>query len=553
MSVVLHIVQKDFRHLRFYLVGWFALVGLRAAVIAYGPLDSSRWEVSSFYCCELLAWFPQICLMLVIVSRLVQADPLVGSTAFWLSRPISSRQLLLGKLVSLGLFVTLPLFVVELLMLGFHGVTTDDVFRSIPQILAYEVLLISVLFLLAAMTRNFFHVALLGLLGPIGWMLFYNYSRNFFISQIDFGDSFGITLATSREVAFLLAHIAVAGIVVSHQYLTRRTGKSTILACSGLLVTGLFMGIWSWDFVAAAQQLDRRIVDPELLTARIEEESLRFFRRVRTRPLKQSMVLNGNIALDGLPPGHVAIPEQVVSQVSFESREETLYSRHGHPYAYEGDGFWWRVNHPPRLYEERAKTMAAAMGGVDFLDDGTSPILEYVPELLNIDEESFELHGRSLTDFTAKVVFLVQRNDIATFPLEHGARYDRGSDHVQIVGLTKDKNGLRIELEESRHRLMLDRMKSRWYVLRNRAKRQALLSNGSLAYTILTPPMAPLMVPILGVSHSSLYFSVPSTDPSVAPDWFENAELVRIETRHLGRFFKTIRLENLVLKDIPGP
>ena len=287
MNLVLHIVRKDFRHLRFYLAGWFGLVILRAAVIGYGPLDSSTWDFNSSFYYELLAWFPQICLLPIMVARLVQDDSLVGSTSFWLGRPIFGRQLLLGKSLFLGLTVILPLFVVELLLFGFHGVTLRDVFRSIPQILAYELLLISVLLLLAAVTRKLVHAALLGLLGVVGWMWFYNFSRNLFSKQVDLGDSFGMTLATSREIAFLLTHIGVAGIVVGHQYLTRRTGKSAILACSGLLAIGLLMGIWSWDFVASAQRPDRRVVDPEQVTAQIEEESLRFFRRVRSQPLKR--------------------------------------------------------------------------------------------------------------------------------------------------------------------------------------------------------------------------------------------------------------------------
>ncbi len=553
MNLILHIVRKDFRHLRFYLAGWFALVILRAAVIGYGPLDPSIWNFSSFKYYEVLAWFPQICLLAIMIARLVQDDSLVGSTAFWLDRPITGRQLLLGKLSFLGLAVILPLFIVELLLLGFHGVTLPDVFRSIPQILAYELLLISVLLMLAAVTRKLVHVALLGLLGPIAWMLFYNFSRGLFFRHVDLGDSFGISLATSREIAFLLSHLAVAGLVVSHQYLTRRTVKSATLACSGLLAIGLFTVIWNWDFVASAQRLDRRVVDPEQMTAQIEKKSLRFFRRVRSQPLKRSTVLNGNIALDGLPPGVLAVPEQVISQVSFGSTEETFSSRHGHPYAYEGDGFWWRINHPPILHEERANILSDALGGIDFLDGGRRPILEYLPEVLSIDEGSYDHHGGTQSDLTVKVGFLVQRNDIATFPLEHGARYDRGSDHVEILRVTKNKNSLRIELKESRHRLIQDRMKSRWYLLRNRAKRQAVLSEGSVAFAILTPPLAPLSFPMLGVSHSSLYFLLPSTDPPVERGWFEDAELVRIETRNLGRFSKTIRLESLILKDIPGP
>ena len=553
MNLVLHIVCKDLKHLRFYLAGWFVMVVLRAAVIGYGPLDSGTWNFNSFFYFELLAWFPQICLLAIMIARLVQDDSLAGSTASWLSRPISGRQLLASKSLFLVLTVIFPLFIVELLLLGVHGVTPRDVLRSVPQILAYQLLLTSVLLLLAAVTRKLAHTALLGLLGFVGWMWFYNFSRSLFFKQVDLGDSFGITLATSREIAFMLSHLAVAGLVVGHQYLTRRTARSATLACSGFLAVGLFTVIWSWDFVASAQRLDRRIVDPEQLTLRIEEGSLRFFRRVRSQPLKRSMVLNGNIALEGLPKGVFAVAEQVISQVSFGSAEETFSSRHGHPYANEGDGFWWRLNHPPRLHEERANILSAALGGVEFLNDVRRPIYEYLPELLYIDEELYDLHRGTQSDLTVKVGFLVQRNGIATFPLEHGARYDRGSDHVEILGVTTSKNSLRIELKESRHRLIQNRMKRRWYLLRNRAKRQAVLSEGSIAFAILTPPLAPLSFPMLGVSHSSLYFSLPSTDPPVDSNWFEDAELVRIETRNLGRFSKTIRMENLVLSSIPGP
>ena len=76
MNLVLHIVRKDFRHLRFYLAGWFGLVILRAAVIGYGPLDSSTWDFNSSFYYELLAWFPQICLLPIMVARLVQDDSL---------------------------------------------------------------------------------------------------------------------------------------------------------------------------------------------------------------------------------------------------------------------------------------------------------------------------------------------------------------------------------------------------------------------------------------------------------------------------------------------
>ena len=92
MSIVLHIVRKDFRHLRYYLAGWLGLLVLRAAVIGYGPLDSSTWDFASFNYYEILAWFPQICLLPIMVARLVQDDSLAAAQrSGWAARlPVAS-------------------------------------------------------------------------------------------------------------------------------------------------------------------------------------------------------------------------------------------------------------------------------------------------------------------------------------------------------------------------------------------------------------------------------------------------------------------------------
>lgn len=553
MNLVLHIVRKDFRYLRLYLAGWLGLMVLRAGVIGFGPLDSGSWDVSLLDSYANLSWFPQLCLLLVMVARLVQNDSLVGSTAFWLGRSISKRQLLLSKSLFLGITVIFPLLLLELLLLSLHGVSQYDMLRTLPQLLLTGFLLGSFLLLLAAVTKNLLQMILLSLIGAYGWVLFHSFTLRLFPIWDYLGDSHAATLMLSRGIVFVLAHLAVVGIVVCHQYLNRRTGKSSILAVSGILLSGVLSGLWSWDFMARTQPLDARVIETGKVEARIEERSMRFFRRDRIGSLESRVILNGEIALEGLPQALVAVPELIISRGAFGASAGSFSSRHGTLHAYEGDGFWWGASLQSELNQTRADILAEALGGADFLDNQANPFFEYVPELLAISEETYERHRMIRFDYSARVDFLAQRNEVAALPLEAGARYDGDSDHVEILEVTRDELSLRIEMKESRHRLLQDHVKRRWYVLRNPSRHEALASSGSISYSIATPPAALLSMPILQVSHATLDFLLPTTDPPVDPDWFQGAEVVRIEARDLGRFTKTVRFNDMVMNTIPGP
>ena len=162
MNLTLHMVGKDFRrlHVLFPLVGWWGLVILQGFLIstyARLPHQPPPADMMLEFSITLLAWlvaFLKIGLLVLIVSQVVQQDSTVGSTAFWLSRPISGKWLLAGKSLFLALTVILPAFLTEVLLLLLHGVTLYDTVRSIPQILFFQCLVLALLMMLAALTRN---------------------------------------------------------------------------------------------------------------------------------------------------------------------------------------------------------------------------------------------------------------------------------------------------------------------------------------------------------------------------------------------------------------
>ena len=490
----------------------------------------------------------------------VQGDSLVGSTSFWLSRPVSARQLLAGKSVFLAGALIFPTLLVEVLFLLFSGVTAWDILRSIPETLFYSISAVAILMVLAAMTRNLLQMLAFGLVSVVvmplfllvaAWIFSPSPSHLFVIDPMA-----RMTLQSSKWIGFFLCLMVTAVIMACVQYLTRRTKLNAILTLSALCSCILLAQLWKWDIVAAVRRPERTIVDPGRFAARIDQQSLRFYQKASTSLRDRRMVLHGTIVVENHLPDLIVVPIQVRSNVSFGS-------------GLFGSGDFGYSERDVNEYEDRQ----LRAGGFDFgdsdLDDGRVEVLEealggvrliankyrlepgYVPSFLEIPVEDYERRAATGGKLSAKVDFLIQKLEITPLAMEEGARYRRGSDRAEVHEVTiKGRHMVWISLKESSHRLLSDQLERRWYVMRNRSRGEALLGDehssnyfGGVRF----------ILPTVSSNYLRLDFSLPSNDPSYGSEWFEGAELFRIDVTYLGSFSKTIRMENLVLKDIPGP
>lgn len=110
MNLTWHLVRKDLRQFRWPIVGWTGLIGAKL-LIGFILLSSGIVDLRAFEWLGLLAQGLSALEYsgLVLVIMVVQADPLTGSNAFWLGRPISGARLLRAKLLVLGVvFLVLP-------------------------------------------------------------------------------------------------------------------------------------------------------------------------------------------------------------------------------------------------------------------------------------------------------------------------------------------------------------------------------------------------------------------------------------------------------------
>ena len=562
MNLTLNLVACDLRYLRHYLALWLALVILQAVLVGYAPQLSpvERAHVLSLSPFAGLVAVLKICLLAVIVAQLVQKDSTIGSTAFWLSRPLSRARLLSGKALFLVPAVILPSLLVEVGLLLFGGVTPHDTLRSVPQILFLTLLPVAPLMMLAAVTTSLARTILAGGLALVGlplmwfivggaWSLLFLGPETFMSDDITVAQPVPPPGYSTDVVGISLVLLVTAGVVVGFQYLTRRTTWSRMFLVAGVCLALLSMGYWGRVLGTTSPGFDKAILDPSQVEARIEEQSLIFGSEMDPLSLlgfrrDEKMVLKGSIALAPLPPDVTALAAQVSARL-LSPTGESLADH----VSMSGYAFNFSSHEGGLVLGERAALLRQTLKGITLLNaDG--PVGPHTSELFALGKGLYDRHREVGMVYAAQVDFLVQRNAISALRLEKGARYDRGSDRVKILSVdTSYRGGLLVHLNEFGHRLMEDRRKHVTYLLINRSRRQAL-AGWDWGDSLSMPPMLSYFFPMLKVRRLRLRFSPPGDGPSIDPDWYDGAELIRVESRDLGWFSKSVRLEDLVMERI---
>ncbi len=548
MKLVLHIFRKDFRHLRVYLAGWLGLLIVAPFVVAL--------EFPMQYLSIVLIGSLKIVLMALIVSRLVHDDSVVGSTSFWLSRPVSNWQLLAAKSFFLVGTLIFPTLLVEVLMLLFYGVTVTDILRSFPETLFYTYVAVAILMVLAALTRNLLQMLAFGVVSVVAMTLFALVILGISDSslRLPIDPMARMSLQSSRWIGFFLCLTATAGIMVCVQYLTRRTKPNVILTLSALFLCILLpVQFWTWDLVAAVRKPEPTVVDPEGITARIDYQSLRFYQKASTSARDKRMVLHGKLVVENHPPDLIVVPIQVRSSASFGSGDLGYGDHDVNRYedAQLRSGFFdtWGSD----LDDGRVEVIEEALGGVRLFASKFRLEPGYVPKFFEIPKEDYDRKLATVGKLSAQIDFLIQRIEITPLAMEVGARFRRGSDHTEVLDVTilgKGRKVMEISLHESIHKLLPDRPRNRWYVLRNRSRGEALLAgehNSNIFGRV------PFVLPTVSPNRLRLHFTLVQIDPSYGPEWFEDAELFRIDITYFGTVSKSIQMQNLVMNRIPGP
>jgi len=553
MNLLSHQFRKDCFRLRVPIALWLLLVLLRAALITPGLAEPGEdaYQQVLYRIFTTLVPFLQNILLLVMVPLLIHEEPLVGTTAFWFTRPIDGWLLLRSKMLFIAVIFILAPLLTEIAILAIHGASERQLALAVPEIVLEDLKYCSYVVVLAALTLTFARYALLGSSILIGYSLVGIVASLLYLYADIPGFLRGTpspSLDDSRYVASTFALIAFAVTILAYQY-RRRDARGAWLGVGGAIFAVFMIAyFWPWDFMPHRNHLRQAEIDTSAVTVTVSIDPRSrhisdVYRQKSKEEPKKSIF--GKLEISGLPPGYVAEPSEV--QASLKLSDGTVITHRGNEYS-NFDRKW------------DANVVQHALGGAKILNpekDNTASVM-----LLSVKDDLFGKYSTVPGEYDAEVEFVVKRYDaVGSLQVKPKARYDRGTEHAVITQVLKQTGAATVLLRQSEVSLFFagDRHSDEvsfnpfgqpiLYVLRNDKQAEALLSRKEIGpgFEFLDLFQKRLRTTPLALRYSAL------TDRGQALTelndmWFANAEIVRIEAKEVGRFRKTVKIDDFVMR-----
>jgi len=553
MNLLSHQFRKDCFRLRVPIALWLLLVLLRAALITPGLAEPGEdaYQQVLYRIFTTLVPFLQNILLLVMVPLLIHEEPLVGTTAFWFTRPIDGWLLLRSKMLFIAVIFILAPLLTEIAILAIHGASERQLALAVPEILLEDLKYCSYVVVLAALTLTFARYALLGSSILIGYSLVGIVASLLYLYADIPGFLRGTpspSLDDSRYVASTFALIAFAVTILAYQY-RRRDARGAWFGVGGAIFAVFMIAyFWPWDFMPHRNHLRQAEIDTSAVTVTVSIDPRSrhisdVYRQKSKEEPKKSIF--GKLEISGLPPGYVAEPSEV--QASLKLSDGTVITHRGNEYS-NFDRKW------------DANVVQHALGGAKILNpekDNTASVM-----LLSVKDDLFGKYSAVPGQYDAEVEFVVKRYDaVGSLQVKPKARYDRGTEHAVITQVLKQTGAATVLLRQSEVSLFFagDRHSDEvsfnpfgqpiLYVLRNDKQAEALLSRKEIGpgFEFLDLFQKRLRTTPLALRYSALTGRGQALT-ELNDMWFANAEIVRIEAKEVGRFRKAVKIDDFVMR-----
>ena len=524
MHLVIHQFKKDLRRVRLPLAVWLAFVALQFVLAGWTVKPGD--QVMQYLHTILGFVLPVIngLLVMVLVPLVFHQEPLVGTTAFWLTRPLPRRTMMAAKGLFLALLILLPLLA-QTVMLAVNGVTPHDVALAALQILLSQLAWVLAVAALAALTAGFGRFAVVGIVSFIAWYLLGMAVTWLRLFKDPLSASAFSELTASRGAIGSGLMIAFGAAVVVHQYQTRRTRRSVALAVAGIALVFATQQFWPWNVLPQPPTAARGTVPDTTQMTFALGRNLWAGDSPDIRGGTPTKVVSNSLVVDHAPPELV---------ITIRKIDATLKTAAGQPLRIESQQTQNFNNFPP------PRAIEAALGDVTLLNPGMThgPFLQ----LFRIDAATFNAHASEPLAFSAEVTVTASKCVVTgELPLAKGARLRKGSAGLVITDVLKQPLGVDVTLREKKVRLLFAagddpletfglRSPKVIYVLLNRKRREAVQAKQNLNF------LSMMSRDILVSQPLNLSFGPDSQhgtqDDQVFPlpaDWLADAVLVRLE------------------------
>jgi len=543
MNLVFHQLKKDIFRTRIVLALWLILVVLQFSLIGWNikPGDNVMQTLATTLY-ELLTVFNYL-LILVLVPLLIHQEPLVGTTAFWFTRPLAHSTVLVSKIYYVLLLVTLPILAQSIVFLV-NGVTLHDVALAAPELFLDEISSVLIIATLAVLTPNFARFAIVGAIILIIWWL-----GLFVLQMVQLmrnPQAYVSTLASLTASRGLVSSLILIGFGVSVillQYLARRVKLAISLAVTSVILSLLASHFWPWDFMKPSAHL---VQDSEFkadsvsanLTSSIEA---RDEASIRGGPSLKG--LYSNITFKDCPKGYIVKIGAIDSVLKSSNGQKIPLQSTNNQFNFSGN-----IDPDPDLIEK-------ALDGMPVLNMDNTYQSEH--PLFNVERETYDRYASTPLHYSAKLDCTAYKYVVATeLPLTKGAHFDRGSEHLIITDVLSQPNGVDLLLRQRKVNLLFapsgpdtnsytqDRS-SEVYLLLNKVRHQAVFQkrNNTFNFSMMENSMLvnePLQISFGPDDNNNRNWLAPPLDKA----WLADAVLVRLDLTPVATFTRTL--------DIPG-
>jgi hypothetical protein len=523
MAAILHILKRDIR------ASWILLCAASAFLVfqvvrlwqALSPENLEELYFSNFFHFSPLGVLVMYLIFVAIIVRLIHEDPLVGTSAFLMTRPISRKSLLLAKGLYVFLFLVIVPVAMNLILLIHFGMKSSQVLPFLFTILAIHLAIICAFASLAVVTPNWpsFSMAAVG-------ALVCQYTANNLLEIQNRQNEW----ISSLMLFGLLLLLLTLGVVV-HQYLTRKTLRSVVLLIAGFAFIWLSCHFYIWDAIAPApfrsHNGDSIASSIELVPTNKAKEGI-IFGSVQSYPLSRPIL--GTLDLRNIP-----VPERVV----LTRLSGRLNFPNGEKLSYTGDA---RVNY------EAPKALQTLLPGFDWINP---EILNPQITFLSVSRLAFKNSATLAGTYTGEAQFDIYRNAIVSeIPLTTGSQVniDRNPITIREVEYNRETGNVAIKMDSLGLTTQINEEFT--FCLLNRARRQAFRTTmGRFTFD----DNLILFGVDLAYKRLSLNFAQPRINgrpTSMIDDaWLAGASLVFIKRNFAGHFSRKFEIRNFRMAD----
>ena len=558
MSAISHLVWHDLRALRLPLIAWLLLLVAQAAVVAVGPAmldpESPRGVIQS------LAGFlagARLAFTILLTVLFIQRDSPVGTTAFWMTRPIQPAAMAASKLTSaLLLLIALPALVGWSLFTAL-GLPRGDVLDGVWQFAVEQIMVVGLSTMGAAITATLPQFAVVAVAAVVFMGTLIGQAQPF-IQQLP-----TLPLAGSATPLGNWAVVTVVGAaaVLAYQYARRHVVRAAV-AATGVLVVGVLAAFTVRPPFDAAPPAPIResVLNPasvELnvhpVSVRVESGSTTDARGRQTRYRYAGAVLRTS----GAPPAIVLQPWSIASTWHPGDSPAIEWQR------LRRAAYWRSVQRDTDDDGQPLASIARALGSVELLRPVRSEPSAFYTTLLSLPEAEVSRLASAQGPLDAIVTLRAWRYRVVeAAPLAVGSAITARLGRLTVSAVVPTRDGVLVDAR----RVFLQRFtwtsqdlfgsggvgSAERLAIRNTSRKQAMLLAAESGRLLNFSLVGGLSSQQLGTGAWRMHFVISLADEDrvrMDDEWIAGAELVVLRPEDLGIFTKPLRVEWVNLED----